>query len=155
MISNECWYVSVVKWRGLFFISSCFHTLNKFYPLPWNLGNLNDREAEVVESLSTRRVDICGIQGHGFKDTYMSALLRERTAILLCTTCWDEYFFTIICRVRKPSAYPTQIAKIMGPTWGPCLPYGIRANRDADIVNLYKWKGSWGLWVSPTNENSK
>ena len=33
----------------------------------WNLGTLNKRDVEIVETLSRRQVDICCVQEHGFK----------------------------------------------------------------------------------------
>ena len=35
----------------------------------WNVGTLNERGAEVVDTLSRQQVDICGLQEHWFKDT--------------------------------------------------------------------------------------
>ena len=39
----------------------------KFRVATWNVGSLAKRGSEVVETLETRRVDVCGIQEHRFK----------------------------------------------------------------------------------------
>ena len=51
----------------------------------WNLGTLNNREADVVEMLSRQQVDICGGQEHGFMDPQVLTLMGK--------DCKFKFFF--------------------------------------------------------------
>ena len=45
----------------------------------WNLGSLNKRNAEVVETLSRRQVDICGVQEHRLTGSLQPNQVRTLT----------------------------------------------------------------------------
>ena len=67
----------------------------------WNLGTQNDREAEVVETLSRWLVDICGVQEDGFKDAQVRTLTGKdckfkffcaRDGIVLAENWADKFY---------------------------------------------------------------
>ena len=52
--------------------------LNKFRTATWNVGTLKRRSNEVIETLSRRRIDVCGVQEH----RWSGSLLPNQTRFL-------------------------------------------------------------------------
>ena len=56
----------------------------------WNVGTLKSRSAEVIETLSRRRVDICGVQEHRWK----GGLATSQVRYLKGKNCRYKFFYS-------------------------------------------------------------
>ena len=59
-----CIFISRVRAAGSGHCGESSEHPTRFRVATWNVGSLKKRDSEVVETLSRRKVDLCGVQEH-------------------------------------------------------------------------------------------